>query len=966
MPIRFAQPLALILVLLLPALWLIPRSRRSAMRRRRETASIALRVVLGLLLVLALAGLQTVWAGDHLAVVFLLDLSDSVSTAEQARAQAFIEEARAGMRSVDRAGLVVFGREALVEQAITTGEQAVRWEGIASIPRTDATDLASAVRLGLALFPEATQRRLVLLSDGAATQGDSEAAVQLAHAYGAQLDVVPLGGESGPEVRLEALDAPAYLYPAEQFDLAVRIHASEATPARVEVFADGALVAQQEVALHRGDNTFALGVAAGQPGFHRYRAQVIPLGADTFTQNNALGAYSLVRGAPRLWLASRDTAESVNLRAALEAAGFIVDETPPAYLPFDLAELASYNAVVLVNVPARALNKRQMTVLQAYVRDLGRGLVVVGGEESYGVGGYFRTPLEETLPVHMALQDQERRPSLALLFVIDKSGSMASPGSPGAPIKIELAKEAIARAIQLLGSVDRVGVIAFDNRAGWVAELAELGDGEALLSAVGSLRASGGTDIYAGVRLAAEAMAEEPARLRHVILLTDGGANPTGIPKIVADMHDRDTTLSVVAIGEGYAEFLKDLAEIGEGRFHVTADAVSIPEIFAEETSLATRAYIIEETFTPRRSAPSPILTGLPALPPIHGYVGASPKAAAQVALTTAQGDPLLASWQYGLGRAVAWTSDAKGRWAADWVPWPEFARFWAQAVRWTILEGGASSLEVSVRQEGTGAGGEQARVMVDALTPDNEYLDGLVVEANIVGPALVTQTLTLRQTAPGRYEAAFDPEDEGAYLLQVSARDGDATWIQPAGFVRPYPAEYHASGPDHGTLAQLATLGQGQVLADPSIVFRHDLPPTRSTRDLWPWLLVLAATLLPLDVGVRRVTMTRRDVARLWQRLTAPLAHLRTKAAPVEREARVERLLRARRRVQHDSGDRGLDSGAPASEISRPEMASRPKLQVEENGPKAAPPGPDSGEEVPPEEMTARLLRAKKRARGE
>lgn len=956
MPIRFAQPIALILVLLLPALWLIPRGRQSVMRRRRETASIAVRLVLGLLLVLALAGLQTVWAGNRLAVVFLLDVSDSVGIAEEERALAFIEQARAGMHPTDRVGLVVFGREALVEDLVSSGEQLRRWQSIDSIPRTDGTDLAAAIRLALALFPELTQRRLVLLSDGLATLGEPAAAVQLARAYGVQLDAVALGGEIGSEVRLAALEVPARLYPSEQFDLTVRVQASVTMMARVQIFADGALVAQQEVELRPGDNAFALSLAAGESGFHRYRAQVVPLGADTYSQNNNLGAYSLVRGAPRVWLVSREPAESANLRTALQAAGFVLDETPPAYLPSDLNALASFNAVVLVNIPARSLAGHQMDVLQAYVRDLGRGLVTVGGEESYGVGGYFRTPLEATLPVNMALQDQERRPSLALLFVIDKSGSMSAAGSPGAPPKIELAKEAIVRAAELLGPVDRVGVLAFDNKAGWVAELAELGDGDALFQAVGSLRASGGTDIYAGVSLAAATMAEEPAKLRHVILLSDGGANPSGIPEMVQAMHDGGTTLSVVAMGEGYADFLRDLAEIGEGRFHLAADTESIPQIFAEEATLATRAYIIEETFTPRIIGANPILTGLSALPAIHGYVGTSPKPAAQVVLATAQGDPLLAAWQYGLGRAVSWTSDAKGRWAADWVRWPEFARFWAQAVRWTLVESGMGGLEVSVRQEG-----EQARVVADALTADGEYLDGLAVQASVIGPTLVTQTLALRQTAPGRYEGAFEPESEGAYLLQVDAR-GEGTGVaETVGFVRPYAAEYLSLGPDSDMLARLALLGGGGMLGDPAAVFRHDLPPVRATRDLWPWLLAVAAVLLPLDVGIRRVTMTRRDVVRLWQRATAPLAQLRQQPAAV-REARLERLLQARRRVARKrqvAGDQERESDLIAPQPEPATVVAGEKTE-------AVPFVPDASDDSPPEEMTARLLRAKKRVRRE
>src|SRR5574341_673447 len=357
-----------------------------------------------------------------------------------------------------------------------------------------------------------------------------------------------------------------------------------------------------------GVNRFAFTLTATEPGLTSFRVQVIPVGEDVHYQNNELSAFTQVVGPPRVLLVADEDFEIANLSEALLAQGLLVDRASGGSMPGDLASLSTYQSIVLVDVPARNLGPARMLALQAYVRDLGGGLVVIGGPHAYGVGGYFQTPLEETLPVEMQLKDQERLPQLTVVYVIDKSGSM-SDTSVGGFQKIELAKEAIIRSINLLGPLDRVGVVAFDENASWVVPLGPLTDRNQVALQVGTIRAGGGTDIYAGILAVSQVLPDDPSQLRHVVLLTDGGADPSGNLELVRQMYEEHgITFSVIAIGQGYAPWVEELPQVAEGRFHYAYDVDTIPEIFTEETVIATRAYTIEGEFYPTLTSTSPIM----------------------------------------------------------------------------------------------------------------------------------------------------------------------------------------------------------------------------------------------------------------------------------------------------------------------------------------------------------------------
>jgi uncharacterized membrane protein len=757
------NPFALILLLAIPYVIVVgwPRQR---FRRVRDGVSLLVRCALILLLVFGLAGAHIVESADKLAVVFLVDVSDSMLTEMQQAAQETIRAAVNAMGPDDQYGIVAFGANALPERPVTTVREL---ETMRSTPLTSNTDIAEAIRLALAMFPADAARRIVILSDGQPTVGDTQAAAELAAATGVEISYILFERDTVDDVRVTRFDVPTTVSEGQQFDLNLTIDASEVTPALVTIMARGEIVQTQQVDLRQGSNPYILTLTSGAAGFNDFRVVVTPERGDVYYQNNQLSAFSTVIGPPRVLLVGQSAEDTTHLLSALEEQGLIVDQAAPNELPTGVASLAQYETVILANVSATTISVSRMEALERYVRDLGGGLVVVGGEDAYAPGGYFETPLEAALPVEMQIKDQQRLPQLTIAYVIDRSGSMAAL-SPSGFTMLDLAKESMGRSIDFLQPTDRAGIVSFDTVGYWIAPFRDVFDRIALQRLIASFDPGGGTDILAGMQLAAAEIVNEPSDRKHIILLTDGGASPLNLVDLTRDLYETSgVTTSVIAMGEGSAPFLEDMAEVGHGNYHAVRDVESIPTIFTAETVFATRSYIVEEAFTPTLTANSPIMQGITTSPQLYGYVAVTPKLASQTILRGPEPfrDPILSAWQYGLGRSVAFMSDATGKWGADWVQWDGFARFWSQAVRWTMTEGTSNNLETRVVMEN-----EQARLIVEARDDSGEFLNGLDLQVSLIDPnSDDSLLLNLQQVAPGRYETVFTPSAEGAYFMRLT-----------------------------------------------------------------------------------------------------------------------------------------------------------------------------------------------------
>jgi Ca-activated chloride channel family protein len=850
------QPLAIAALVLL-AIEVALASWQFTAATLRARVALAMRLTIAALLMLALLGVGIPQTVDRQATVFVADVSASVSDAQPTLA-AFVSEALAAKGTDDAYAVVATARAAAVVQDLSsvarpfTAESAGR-----AFPASDATDLSAGLRLANNLLPAGYRPRLVLLSDGQETSGDAVAQARLLQARGVEVDVAALPGRSGPEVLVDTVSAPAVVHEGERFSIGVRLVSNVATDGTVRVFVNGQPLAEQVVSLTPGTTNLSFGAEAPQTGLVDVRAS-LATDNDTLAANNEARSVVEVQGPPRVLLVEQRPGEGAVIASALSSSGMRLETRPVADLPDQVDALASFSAIVLADVSAESLTETQQTTLRSYVRDLGRGLLAIGGDTSFGQGEYVGTPLDDALPVRSSVRSHRDQGRVALLLVMDTSGSMSDDVYHEGATKLQMAKQAALLSAQQLSPRDQVGILTFDSFQHWVLPMTGvLGMGPtAIQDRLAPLVADGGTDMFPAMSMAFDAIKQTDARYKHIILMTDGMSCCAGNYTDVLDrMRAADVTLSTIAIGgDADQQLLAQLAKQGDGRYYFADHARDIPRLMTRETELATRGPLVEGNVTPRQVGPDALLASVAAggLPPLGGYLVTSPKDLAEVMLVSDAADPLLARWQYGLGRAVAWTSDLRGRWSDAWINWPGTAQLFNGLVGWTIAPA-QGPLRLGVR-----ADAQTGYVTVDETEPGQQPGQ---VRAHVAQPGGAPLEIDLAATGPGRYAGSFPLNGVGTYIVRTDEqRDGSSIGTAEAGLPVSYPAEFRQVTADTRRLEQIARAGGGHVLLTPAAAFANDLAPISVPLPLQRTLLLVAAILLPLEVGLRRLRISPVD----------------------------------------------------------------------------------------------------------
>ena len=791
---------------------------------------------------------QVAWRGDRLNVLFLLDESDSIPFSERLASRRFVREALAAMGQEDRAGIAAFADTPRLEVPLERGVRPLPGPGAEP---GGQTNLAEALAFALASFPRDGAHRVVLLTDGNETRGDAVAEALQARERGADLYVRPIGGWGDAEFLLEQVLLPREVKRGESFAVRVVAWASAAASGHLSLYRDGKFVGSQKVELEPGKSVFAYRQTLSATGFHVYQA-ALEVANDTIEENNRAAGVVAVRGQPKVLVVDRDPGQARHLLGALRAQEMDPVLVEPAAFPRDLAPLLAYDGVILSNVSSLRLSRQQMELVRSYVRDQGGGLIMLGGEESFGVGGYFHTPVEEALPVTMEARQKLDVPSLAVVLVIDRSGSMES--SVDRFTKLDLAKEAAQLVVELLDERNEVGVVAFDTANSWVVPMGPAERKDYIIDEIASIKSGGGTDMFPALKEAYETLYARDALLKHLIVLSDGQAAAADFGGLVRRMTKDKITVSTVAIGrDADVRLMRDISRWGRGRFYFTEDPQSIPRIFTLEAQLASKSAIIERPFRPVLThTHHEILRNIDwrEVPPLGGYVATTPKVTAEVLLASPQGDPVLAAWRFGVGRAAAFTSDFKAKWGVLWLRWPPFGRFVAQMVRWTLRTKDRADVVTHVAiRDGKGT------VSLEAANPQGEFINFIEAEAGIVGPDGGRTVIPLRQVAPGQYEGAFPAEEQGAYLIGVAQRrEGTMIGSEIGSLVLPYSPEHRNRAVNQALLARLTSLTGGGILEKPEDAFRLNRRLSRQPRDTWPFFLVAALLLFLAEVAARRL----------------------------------------------------------------------------------------------------------------
>lgn len=939
----------LLLLALLPAL--LSALRRELPGRQAKLALLA-RVLLVLVIALAAAGLTLRLPARRLGVVFVLDRSASMPEEARAEALRFVQEAGRAMHEGDRAAVVVVGDGATVEMEPSSGLDLATVESVVS---PHQTDLASGLRLAEAVMPGDVARRAVVLSDGEETRGDSIAQASSA-AEDVEVWTVPFERSRSDGAIVEGLSAPDQVPEGAAFELRLVARSRDPASGTLHLFRNDALLGSLPVDLTGGRaDVFVLRQQADEAGFLRYRATLeVDPALDPVPQNNVAVATVAVQGRPRILYVEGKQGQGHHLDEVLRREGLAVDLVSPGELSASLSALQPYSAVLLSDVPAYALTGRQMEVLARYVRDLGRGFAMLGGDESFGVGGWYGTPIEEVLPVRMDIEDKKYWPTLSMALAIDKSGSM---GGVGRAEKLGMAKEAAIQTADLMSDRDRLGVITFDGAAAWAVPMTTLSQRRRVVDTISRLRAGGGTEIYPALKEAYGALTRESSAQRHIVLLSDGVTWGADFEGLIRMGTRRDITLSAIAIGDDADRVsMAEWARWGAGRYYLVTLPEHIPRIFTREMMLATRSFLIEEPFRPALGAPSPVTRGLEgtALPSLGGYVATEPKPRAIVAMWAKREEntPLLATWRHGLGRTAAWTSDCKGRWAREWLGTEAYTRTFTQLARWLGAQEGSTDVQAWAELD-RGV----LSVTVDAWDEEGSFRNFLQGEARVIAPDLSVQIRPLQQVAPGRYRAQVEAEQDGSHLVGVFLRDEEGRDVgqATAEAAQPYSPEYRPASGGRALLAELTRIGRGRevMLGRPADVFVPPQIPRLVPHPLLPWLLLLAAMLLLADVAIRRV-----DWSFLAGRaVPVPDAEVFRPASPAPRRAGPRWWPGAAWRGR----PRGGASGAPKQEqvdTSHSEAGNPPGYPAVEA--QQATPEP----ETPADPYVGGLLAARRRAR--
>lgn len=682
-----------------------------------------------------------------------------------------------------------FGREAAARAGWASQAVALRPVGAASEPdaasdaRPDWTagDLATALELALSVAEDGGVRRVVvdapgvddlLLVDGVALTERARAQGVVVDVHGAR-DAVDARDAAGPDLALEQLRVPDRVQAGSRFAVtgsvrapegaawrwsATLVEATEATASEAVTDPTAASALEPTATAEvegTGPVAAELDLQAAGAGTLRYR---LALWGDDVAAPLAETIVAVTVGDPsRVLVVAPDVGQGARLVEALSAQAIDVRTVTPFNLPSSLEALSEYDAIALVNVAASELFTAYQEMLEAYVRELGRGLVVFGGPRAFGPGGYFRTPLEDLSP--LSAQITEDAPEVAMAFVLDRSGSMN--GAVGSATRMDVAKVATLEALALLGEQSQAALVVFDTEARVLVPFRSVRDVAAFETALTAVDAAGGTAIQPALVAAYELMRTSEAATRHVVVLTDGLSQEGDFATVLGALQELGVSTSFVGVGDAAdRRQLTTLANLAGGTLHMALDFRALPSLLAQE-ALMLSATPIEERATPSdwvSGDRSGFLDGLVDAPPppLAGYVKTTAKDEATVHLVDRRdGDPLLASWRYGLGRVVAFASEADGPWASSWQAMPTYGRLWSQALRWAAerpvrapwslaVAGAGNALDVEIVLPDPAAEVAQA-IWVELRSSDGALLARRAFEAPTEGRALARF-----QVAPG------------------------------------------------------------------------------------------------------------------------------------------------------------------------------------------------------------------------
>lgn len=938
-PIQFDSPIFLILIPILVALaiWIAGRNLSGLSSTSRKVA-IGIRLLLIALIVLVLAEPHTRKTSKDVSVTAVLDASRSIPTPLLMQMDAYMAEAaELHKQQGDRLGVITVARDARVQDLPGSRVLGVDRKDTGPL---DGTDLASAVRLAMAVMPKDAANRLVLISDGNETEGSLLQAAQAARAAGVPIDVLPIQYQHDSEVIVERMVVPATARMGETVAIKVVMTATAGVDGLLSILQNGTKIdldpdssdLSMPVSLTPGVNVKVVPLTLFGAGPQEFEAIFEPLpgpggSGDAIMENNRALAVTFVSGRGRVLVVSRDDQEARPLMDAMGAGRIESIALPPEQFPGSLTELNGFDAVVLVNQSAYSFTLSQQVALRQYVHDSGGGFVMIGGPESFGAGGWIGSPIEEVLPVRLDPPQKRQMPRGALVLIIH---------SVEMPSGVFYGKQVANAAVDALSRLDLAGIIeySFGSATDWVHPLVELGDKSAIKQAINNLQFGDMPDFSPSLNVALQGLIRVNAGQKHIIMISDG--DPTLPPNsLLQKFIDAKISISTVGVfphsPADTTRMQKISRDTGGEHYEVDSQAMlaKLPQIFIKEAQTVRRSLIWEGTaFSPRIvDAAAETMRGVLSVPPISGYVVTADREGLSVVTMRGQeNDPIAAQWQFGLGRAMAFTSDSATRWSPSWVGWSGFNQFWQQHIRWAMRPSGSANVRITTENRG-----DQTLISIDALDQNGERLNFAQFQGRLARPDGDGEDVQVQQVGPGRYEARVPTELAGTYLLglrYVARPDADGPMIEgavQAAIARPFADEFRAIKDNSPLLRQVAEMTNGQVLsADPrgaDLWRREGIRMPVATTPIWMSLAIASLALFLVDVGVRRVRIDPGAILRWVAGLFG--------ASKARQGAQMDSLQAARAKARERIGDADRLGGGMSGASTGPTGQSPPAGDV-------------------------------------
>jgi uncharacterized membrane protein len=926
--VMFAVPRAFWLSSVFLWIWWIGFCGRSGVTGVAAVMALWVRLILIGVLILALAEPRAVRTNDETVVVYAVDVSDSISDDVLSKALQFMSRTVQGKPEHDKAGLVVFGRRAGVE---LPPRESFPFEAInVRVPR-DGSSLERALTLSSAMLPDSSAGRIVLLSDGAQTEGDAAGVLPELTARGIRVDTLPIAYAYEREVWLERLDLPRVVKAGETYEASVVLSSLAAGSGTLTLSENGETVAEQHVTFKAGKNRLALPLYMRGPGFYEYAARIkVAADEDGWVENNLAVNHLFLRGEGRVLVVSSGMGRREDtqwLCKAMRESGLLVDEQEAFQLPMDALSYLPYDSIVFVNVPADELDPARMQAVHDAVVVHGSGFLMVGGQDSFGAGGYNRTVIEKILPVSMDIKKRKALPKGALAIILHTC-EFAEGNTWGKRI----AKEAM----RVLGAQDEVGILVYSYGTGgsgeqWLFPLTPASEYESLVPLINNATIGDMPSFGTTMELGYKGLIKSDAASRHMIIISDGDPSPPP-PPLLAKFAASQISVSTVAInphGGQEQSIMGAIARATGGRYYFPQDPRELPSIFIKEAKTLRRNIVQNRTFTPTAGFPSSIIKGIDTIPPLHGLVLTMAKPRAETVLLAPDEDdtdPVLAVWRHGLGTTAAFTSDLSANWGRDWVKWDRYRPFVRQLMTAIGRVERERNLFVKIHAEGG-----EARVVVKDHHESPGFLD-LKAEVSLSGGR--ARPVALRQVGPRLYEGTFPLAGSGRYQFLVAGGGDGRQENASAGLMVPYSPEYLRFRSDPVLLERIATTTGGRVLTGTETgeeLFNADREVRRQTRPITDWFLWALAILLPLDVAVRRVRIDWRE---LWGRLFRRRdrgASTKTLGSLLARKQDVARELDAAHEAPAPlPTDSALADAVAARQARKQERATQKKLRRE------------------------------------